>query len=103
MPLLINTMLYLKNISKNCPKMPFGSRKGVDIILDEQVMFPNITYNLFPERKRFILVTKILDKQFPNHKHTKDSSIYKVSPRILKTAMYQNCYYQMGRCELIFN
>ncbi|HHU32015.1 MAG: type III-A CRISPR-associated RAMP protein Csm5 [Zhaonellaceae bacterium] len=85
---------------------PLAAEKGVDIILGGGAGYVSktITYNLFPERKKALsLVTKILDKQFPNHKHTKDSSIYKVSPRILKTAMYQNCYYQMGRCELIFN
>jgi CRISPR-associated protein Csm5 len=85
---------------------PLAADKGVDIILGggSGYVSKTITYNLFPERKRALsLVAKILDKQFYKHKHSKDSSIYKVSPHILKTTMYQNCYYQMGRCELIFN
>ena len=85
---------------------PIAADEGVDLILGGGAGYVSktLTYNLFADRRSALSLTaKILDKQFARHKHAMDPGVYKVSPHILKTVLYKNCYYQMGRCELIFN
>jgi CRISPR-associated protein Csm5 len=94
---------YFAQLSDDTPLI---AEEGVDVFLGGGVGYVSKTsvYNLFAERKQALpLAAKILDKIFPKHNHSRDNSLYKVSPHILKTTMYKNCYYQMGRCELIFN
>jgi CRISPR-associated protein Csm5 len=82
-----------------------ATNEGVDLILGGGAGYASKTfsYSLFTETDRAVLlVSKILSKQFPNHKHHLDARVYKVSPHILKTTYYQGQYYQMGRCELVF-
>lgn len=78
--------------------------QGVDIILGGGAGYVSKTlvYNLFQQREQALgLAAKIMTKQFPRHDHGKDAAVYKVSPHMLKTAMYNGQYYQMGRCELV--
>jgi len=82
---------------------PIAAQDGVDLILGGGVGYVSktLTYNLFSRQEALPLVTKIMHRQFNRHGHTKDQRIYNVSPHILKTTMYKEQYYQMGRCELI--
>lgn len=83
---------------------PIATRQGVDLILGGGAGYVSKTllYNLFSKQEEALpLVAQIMHKQFRNHSHSKDTRVYKVSPHTLKTTMYQNQYYQMGRCELI--
>jgi len=78
---------------------------GVDIILGggSGYVSKTLVYPLIGERKRAVkLVSKMMIKQFRNHKHEKDEGLYGISPRTLKTTRYKGAYYQMGRCELVF-
>jgi len=83
-----------------------GAKEGVDIILGGGAGYVSktIVYNLFADRARALpLVSKIMSKQFHNHKHELDTEKYKASPHILKTTFYEGKYYQMGRCELVLD
>ncbi len=82
---------------------PIAAQDGVDLILGGGAGYVSktLSYNLFPRQEALALVAKIMHRQFNRHGHTKDQRIYKVSPHILKTTMYKEQYYQMGRCELI--
>ncbi len=86
---------------------PLAAQQGVDIILGGGAGYVSktLTYNLFPQTdKALALVAKIMSKQFPaRHGHTRDVNVHSISPHMLKTARYAGQYYQMGRCELIFN
>jgi CRISPR-associated protein Csm5 len=62
-----------------------------------------LVYPLIPDQNRALrLVSKMMTKQFPKHRHEKDTGAYKISPHILKTTRYKNAYYHMGKCELFF-
>jgi CRISPR-associated protein Csm5 len=83
-----------------------AAREGVDLILGGGTGYVSKTliYNLFSNRSEALpLAAKILNKQFNRHGHGRDPHMYKVAPHTLKTTMYENQYYQMGRCELIIN
>lgn len=81
------------------------AREGVDVILGGGAGYVSktILYNITDNREKSLRqAAKIMKKQFPvNHQHGKDEDNYKVSPHMLKTTLYQGCFYQMGRCELI--
>ncbi|TYQ18239.1 UNVERIFIED_CONTAM: CRISPR-associated protein Csm5 [Acetivibrio alkalicellulosi] len=47
-------------------------------------------------------VSKIMDKKFKDHKHYQDVDLG-ISPRTLKCTKYNNKYYIMGRCKILFN
>lgn len=84
-----------------------SARQGVDIILGGGAGYASktILYNLYSQHEKALpLVARIMARQFPpQHGHNQDASRHKVSPHILKTALYKDEYYQMGRCELILN
>lgn len=83
-----------------------SARQGVDIILGGGAGYVSktLTYNLYSRREQALpVVAGIMRNQFPKHGHQGDVDKYKVSPHILKTTRYNNQYYQMGRCELIFD
>jgi CRISPR-associated protein Csm5 len=82
-----------------------AARQGVDVILGGGAGYVSktLTYNLFTKREEALrMVARIMTKNFPRHGHTNDVARYKVSPHILKTTMYKEKYYPMGRCELIW-
>lgn len=81
-----------------------SARQGVDVILGGGAGYVSktLTYNLYSKREAALpLVAKIMKKQFPRHGHRQDVGTHKVAPHMLKTAIYKDEYYQMGRCELI--
>ncbi|MGB4479926.1 MAG: type III-A CRISPR-associated RAMP protein Csm5 [Caldicoprobacterales bacterium] len=62
-----------------------------------------ISYPLIQNRDRALdLVQKIMIKEFPKHKHEKDTAVHKVSPHTLKTTVYKGRYYGMGKCHITF-
>ena len=78
---------------------------GVDIILGGGAGYVSktLSYPLIYNRQRALkLVSKMMIKQFRAHKHEKDLGMYNVSPHTFKTTRYNGTYYQMGRCELVF-
>jgi CRISPR-associated protein Csm5 len=101
--------MYYENFEQFFRELPedasVQAMEGVDIIMGGGTGFVSktMTYNLYQDRgKALQLVCRILSNQFPKHKHNLDVSKYKVSPHILKTTLYKGQYYQMGRCELVF-
>ncbi len=82
-----------------------AARQGVDVILGGGAGYVSktVTYNLFPDRERALrIVSKIMVKHFPGHNHNSDVNRYKVSPHTLKTTVFREEYYPMGRCELLW-
>lgn len=83
-----------------------SANRGVDIILGGGAGYVSktLTYNLYSRHEQALpLVSKIMLKQFPKHGHHRDVKEHHVSPHILKTTLYKDEYYQMGRCELVFD
>jgi CRISPR-associated protein Csm5 len=79
--------------------------KGVNLILGggSGYVAKTLVYPLTRDRSRALrFVAKLMTKQFRRHGHNNDIRQYKVSPHTLKTTMYRNKYYQMGRCVLLF-
>lgn len=84
---------------------PIAAQHGVDVILGGGAGYVSktLTYNLFSYSERAVrMVSRIMAKNFSQHRHESDVSRYKVSPHILKTTIYKEMYYPMGRCELIW-
>lgn len=101
--------IHYESFEQHFSELPEDSEKkaeyGVDIILGGGAGYAakSLVYSIIRDRGRALqLVSKMMTKQFRNHKHEKDIGTYKVSPHMLKTTKYKGEYYQMGRCELIF-
>jgi CRISPR-associated protein Csm5 len=100
---------HYANFEQHFPELPndaeVSARRGVDIILGGGAGYASktLTYNLYPRREQALkLISGIMARQFPpRHGHSRDADDYQVSPHTLKTALYKEEYYQMGRCELI--
>ncbi|GHV44902.1 CRISPR type III-associated RAMP protein Csm5 [Synergistales bacterium] len=46
-------------------------------------------------------VSRLMQKQFPKHKHDKDERAFGVSPHALKCTRYKGVLYDMGLCEVV--
>jgi len=82
-----------------------AANEGVDIVIGGGSGYgaKAIVYPLVRQPQRALrMIGKMMTKQFPQHKHERDVGYFKVSPHMLKTTMYRGKYYQMGKCEIIF-